>query len=141
MCLLAMKRQEAREQAFLLIYESGFKNEPIDELIDVALESRKIKMNTFSKRLLEGVNRHKNEIDSIIEKNSIGWKKNRISKVAISIMRLAVYEMMYERDIPESVSINEAVEITKKYSTKDESSFVNGVLGSIAKDLEKPSNE
>lgn len=141
MCLLAMKRQEAREQAFLLIFESGFKNEPIDELIDVALESRKIKMNTFSKRLLEGVNRHKNEIDSIIEKNSIGWKKNRISKVAISIMRLAVYEMMYERDIPESVSINEAVEITKKYSTKDESSFVNGVLGSIAKDLEKPSNE
>ena len=139
MCLLAMKRQEAREQAFLLIFESGFKNEPIDELIDVALESRKIKMNTFSKRLLEGVNRHKNEIDSIIEKNSIGWKKNRISKVAISIM--AVYEMMYERDIPESVSINEAVEITKKYSTKDESSFVNGVLGSIAKDLEKPSNE
>ncbi len=136
-----MKRQEAREQAFLLIFESGFKNEPIDELIDVALESRKIKMNTFSKRLLEGVNRHKNEIDSIIEKNSIGWKKNRISKVAISIMRLAVYEMMYERDIPESVSINEAVEITKKYSTKDESSFVNGVLGSIAKDLEKPSNE
>ena len=129
MCLLAMKRQEAREQAFLLIFESGFKNEPIDELIDVALESRKIKMNTFSKRLLEGVNRHKNEIDSIIEKNSIGWKKNRISKVAISIMRLAVYEMMYERDIPESVSINEAVEITKKYSTKDESSFVNGVLG------------
>ena len=141
MCLLAMKRQEDREQAFLLIFESGFKNEPIDELIDVALESRKIKMNTFSKRLLEGVNRHKNEIDSIIEKNSIGWKKNRISKVAISIMRLAVYEMMYERDIPESVSINEAVEITKKYSTKDESSFVNGVLGSIAKDLEKPSNE
>lgn len=141
MCLLAMKRQEAREQAFLLIFESGFKNEPIDELIDVALESRKIKMNTFSKRLLEGVNRHKNEIDSIIEKNSIRWKKNRISKVAISIMRLAVYEMMYERDIPESVSINEAVEITKKYSTKDESSFVNGVLGSIAKDLEKPSNE
>ena len=141
MCLLAMKRQDAREQAFLLIFESGFKNEPIDELIDVALESRKIKMNTFSKRLLEGVNRHKNEIDSIIEKNSIGWKKNRISKVAISIMRLAVYEMMYERDIPESVSINEAVEITKKYSTKDESSFVNGVLGSIAKDLEKPSNE
>lgn len=136
-----MKRQEAREQAFLLIFESGFKNEPIDELIDVALESRKIKMNTFSKRLLEGVNRHKNEIDSIIEKNSIRWKKNRISKVAISIMRLAVYEMMYERDIPESVSINEAVEITKKYSTKDESSFVNGVLGSIAKDLEKPSNE
>lgn len=136
-----MKRQEAREQAFLLIFESGFKNEPIDELIDVALESRKIKMNTFSKRLLEGVNRHQNEIDSIIEKNSIGWKKNRISKVAISIMRLAVYEMMYERDIPESVSINEAVEITKKYSTKDESSFVNGVLGSIAKDLEKPSNE
>lgn len=136
-----MKRQDAREQAFLLIFESGFKNEPIDELIDVALESRKIKMNTFSKRLLEGVNRHKNEIDSIIEKNSIGWKKNRISKVAISIMRLAVYEMMYERDIPESVSINEAVEITKKYSTKDESSFVNGVLGSIAKDLEKPSNE
>lgn len=131
-----MKRHESREQAFLLIFESNFKNETIEQIIENAQMSRSIKISSFARKVFNGVCEHKESIDKVIEDNTIGWKKNRISKVALSVMRLAVYEMLYEDDIPKSVSINEAVELTKKYSTKDEASFINGVLGAAAKEME-----
>lgn len=131
-----MKRHESREQAFLLIFESNFKNETIEQIIENAQISRSIKISSFARKVFNGVCEHKESIDKVIEDNTIGWKKNRISKVALSVMRLAVYEMLYEDDIPKSVSINEAVELTKKYSTKDEASFINGVLGAAAKEME-----
>ena len=131
-----MKRHESREQAFLLIFESNFKNETIEQIIENAQISRSIKISSFARKVFNGVCEHKESIDKGIEDNTIGWKKNRISKVALSVMRLAVYEMLYEDDIPKSVSINEAVELTKKYSTKDEASFINGVLGAAAKKME-----
>lgn len=135
--LMHMGRHEAREQAFLLIFESNFKDETVEELIENAQTAREVEINSFARRVFNGVNEYKENIDKFIEDNIIGWKKNRISKVAISIMRLAIYEMVYESDIPNSVSINEAVELAKKYSTKDESSFINGVLGSVEKQLGK----
>ncbi len=131
-----MKRHESREQAFLLIFESNFKNETIEQIIENAQISRSIKISSFARKVFNGVCEHKESIDKVIEDNTIGWKKNRISKVALSVMRLAVYEMLYEDDIPKSVSINEAVELTKKYSTEDEASFINGVLGAAAKEME-----
>lgn len=131
-----MKRHESREQAFLLIFESNFKNETIEEIIENAQVSRNINISSFARKVFNGVCEHKDSIDKVIEDNIIGWKKNRISKVALSVMRLAIYEMLYEDNIPKSVSINEAVELTKKYSTKDETSFINGVLGSAARKME-----
>ena len=131
-----MKRHESREQAFLLIFESNFKNETIEQIIENAQISRSIKISSFARKVFNGVCENKESIDKFIEDNTIGCKKNRISKVALSVMRLAVYEMLYEDDIPKSVSINEAVELTKKYSTKDEASFINGVLGAAAKKME-----
>ena len=76
------------------------------------------------------------DIDAKITENLRGWKLNRISKVSLSLMRIAVYEMLYMDDIPHSVSINEAVTLAKKYSTQDDSSFINGVLGSVSKTVE-----
>ncbi|MBR4766148.1 MAG: transcription antitermination factor NusB, partial [Clostridia bacterium] len=76
------------------------------------------------------------EIDLNIEKFSIARKMNRISKVSLSVLRIAVCEMLYYEDIPYGVSINEAVEICKKYASEDEYAFVNGVLGSLARSLE-----
>ena len=70
-----------------------------------------------------------------IEKNLNGWNKDRLSRTAISILRLAVFEMMFVDDIPLNVSINEAVELAKKYSTKQESAYINGVLASISKSI------
>ena len=79
------------------------------------------------------------EIDKIIEENLKGWKKNRISKISLAILRIAVFEMLYidNRELPVSVSINEAVELTKSYSTDKDASFVNGVLGAASRTLEK----
>ena len=72
----------------------------------------------------------------MISKNlKAGWKINRISKVSLALLRLAVYEMLYRDDVPVSVSINEAVELSKKYTVKDDTSFINGVLGAVAKSL------
>jgi N utilization substance protein B len=71
---------------------------------------------------------HLKEIDDAINDKSVGWKTSRMGKVDLAILRLAVYEIRYEEDIPEKVSINEAVELAKKYGTDDSSSFINGVL-------------
>ena len=75
------------------------------------------------------------EIDAVIEKYSIGWKISRISKVALAVLRLAVCEMMFIDDVPTGVSINEAVELCKKYAANAEPAFVNGILGTVAKEV------
>lgn len=131
-----MKRQKAREQAFLLIFEQNFKDETLEEIIDLAKVARNIQIYEFAEDLFYGVNEHIEDIDKLIEENIKGWKKDRISKVSLSALRIAVYEMLYREDIPISVSINEAVNLVKTYSVKDEASFVNGILGSISKEIE-----
>ena len=86
----------------------------------------------------KGILEHSEEIDEHISSNlKKGWKISRISRVSYAIMRLAIYEMLYVDDVPTSVSINEAVELAKKYSMPDDSAFVNGVLGSVAKALDE----
>ena len=81
--------------------------------------------------IIEGCSRNMEKIDNIIRRNSKGWKFERISKVDLSILRLALYEILYRDDIPESVSINEAVELAKKYGGEKTGSFINGILGSF----------
>lgn len=76
------------------------------------------------------------EIDPVIEKYSVGWKIARMSKVAVAVLRLAVYEILYT-ETPVGVAINEAVELSKKYASKEDCAFVNGVLGSVAKEEKK----
>ena len=75
------------------------------------------------------------EIEELIEANLKGWKLNRISKIALAAMRISVYEMKYIKSVPVSVSINEAVKMTKEFASDKDGSFVNGVLGSVAKTL------
>ena len=78
---------------------------------------------------------HLAEIDEVLNQASSGWKVSRMSKVDLNILRLAVYEMKYDEDVPVKVAINEAVELAKKFGGDDSSSFVNGILGKIAKEL------
>ena len=75
------------------------------------------------------------EIDEKLNQAAAGWKTKRMGKVELTILRLALYEMLHDDAIPEKVSINEAVELTKQYASDDEYAFVNGVLGAVAKDL------
>jgi len=128
-----MKRHEAREVAFIIIFEKSFQDEtPLDEIIDSAAESEFFEVNRFVTRTVKDVFDNLPKIDETIEQYLVGWSHTRISRVARAILRLGVYEILYS-DVPDGVAINEAVEITKKYSEQKEASYINGVLGSVAR--------
>lgn len=135
--ILSMSRRKLREQAFIFLFESTFGLQSLNEIITNAELVRDEKIDSFTRELFEGTLEKQNLVDEYIEKNSNGWDKNRLSRTALSILRLAIFEMMFVKDIPVSVSINEAVELAKKYSTKQEASYINGVLGSVSKSIEK----
>ena len=130
-----MTRTEARNEAFILVFEKIFSNETIEDIISLATDSRDFEMDNdgYIINAFKGVYENVVELDSIIEKYLTNWTIDRISKVALAVLRLAIYEIKFMDDIPESVSIDEAVELCKKYSTTDDASFVNGLLGSIVR--------
>lgn len=129
-----MTRHESRELAFILIFEKSFQNETtIVELIESAIELELFPQNAFAEKLARQVFENIEEIDRLIDENLVGWSAKRISKASRAILRLSVCELLYSKDLPIGVSINEAVEIAKKYATAEDASYINGVLGSVAK--------
>ena len=131
-----LTRREEREQAFILLFEKSFNEElTVSELYETAIENEIISESEFAKNLALKVTENIEAIDAAIEKNSVKWKMNRISKVALAVMRLAICEILFYDDIPVGVSINEAVELCKKYATQEDASFVNGILSTVAKSI------
>jgi len=129
-----MTRKEARERAFILIFEHEFrKNETLEEIIESAEGYFGDEVGKFTYSLADTAISHEEEIDGLIDKYSVNWKKNRISKVNLAALRLALGEIFYFEETPDSVAINEAVEIVKKYGGDEERAFVNGILGGIVK--------
>lgn len=133
-----MTRKEERELLFLLLFENDFNNYDLNEIMEnkKELDVKEFKITDFVEKMFLGVKDNEVTIDDLISKHSLKWGKNRISKVSINILRLAIYEILFRDDIPKNVSINEAVELAKKYGVASESSFINGILGSVAKDVE-----
>ena len=131
-----MTRHESRQEAFCLLFEKTFTDMDIAEIIQGATETRELSVNDFTLQLAKGTVEHLDEIDALIESKLKNWKLSRISKVSLSILRMAVYELKYLADVPASVAINEAVELAKQYASEDDYSFVNGVLGNVAKELD-----
>lgn len=131
------KRHEERELAFILLFEQMVQKDDIESIISDAKDARDVEVTEYTRMLADGVIEKKDEIDKLIESNLKGWKINRISKVSLVIMRVAVYEMLYVDTKLVKVFINEAVELAKEYAASGDSSFVNGVLGSIARNAEK----
>lgn len=131
-----MKRREAREQAFVLIFERIFNHDTTQQIIDAAGLADDIIVDEFAEKIAMGVEENEEVLNAQIEKNIRGWKMNRLSKVSLALLRLAIYEIMFVEDIPVSVSINEAVDLAKKYGGVDDAPFINGVLGSVVKGLE-----
>lgn len=132
-----MTRRQAREQAFTLIFEKSFHPEiTVEEMISMAVEARYLQTDEFAVLLAKTADEQQPEIDSIIEKNAIGWKKDRISRVSLSLLRLALCEMLFIEEVPTNVSINEAVELAKLYASQEDAAFINGVLGAAARKLE-----
>ena len=131
-----MTRREAREIALELLFEMGFHSEDAPEcVIERAVQMREIQVNEYVKRVFFGVCENLEFIDSLIDKHSHGWKKTRISPVSKAAIRLAIFEMYFCEDIPDTVSINEAIELIKKYDDSETvRPFVNGVLNAVLKE-------
>lgn len=137
------KKREAREQVFAILFEMTFTNDSYKDILDNAVESRLIVADDYTTKILEYYSSHKDEIDEIIKANIKGWTFERLSRVPLSIIRLALCEIRCCKT-PESVAVNEAVELTKKYAAPKEASFVNAVLAAAVRrsdDEKKDSGE
>ncbi len=130
-----MTRKEAREQAFALVFESAFHPEGLDYIIENAVEASEepLEISAFAKDLAARTLENRDLLDGKISECSSHWKTGRMSHVALAILRNAVCEMFFFDDIPDSVSINEAVELAKTYGGDEDPSFVNGILGAVYK--------
>ena len=126
-----MGRRASREIVMKLLYQLELQKEDRQEQIDLVLEQERLSSNDekYIRDMIDGVYSNLDDIDSLIERGLKGWTLDRISKVELSVLRIALYEMKYRDDIPIKVSFNEAIELTKKYSGQDKASFVNGLLG------------
>ncbi|MBR5619268.1 MAG: transcription antitermination factor NusB [Clostridia bacterium] len=125
-----MTRHEAREQAFLLLFDKSFHPDmEVADVIALACEDGIVELDDFARGIVQKVCGAQNEIDAAIEKHLRGWRIGRISRVSQAALRLAVGELMFT-DVPQGAVVNEAVELCKEYATSEDVSFVNGVLRS-----------
>lgn len=127
-----MKRREARETVFIMLFEQDFQQEvSVDELYAQAVEHYEVEgiaEEPYIKAVYYGVNEALPEIDALIKEASVKWDEKRISRISRAILRLAIYEMKYREDIPVNISANEAVELSKKYDEEKAFTFVNGII-------------
>ena len=131
-----MTRKAAREEAFRLLFETEFQEEQDPVMIyGLALHTREFSDNAYVKEVYFGVREHLEEIDALFSRHAKGWKPGRISAVSRSAIRLSIYEMLYREDIPKTVSINEAIELVKKFDEPSARAFVNGVLNGVKDEL------
>jgi N utilization substance protein B len=127
------KRRRARELALQVLFHMEFNSGDANEAFDLvcACFTPPEEIQTFSKQLVLGVWEKKDELDALIGRSSINWRLERMSRVDKNILRLAAFEVIYMKDIPPKVSLDEAVELGKKYGTEDSGAFINGVLDKI----------
>lgn len=134
-----MNRRKSREVLMKLMFEKSINKEPIEVLVQNYKEVNHEETDELDMKFIndeaEGVLEKIETIDLKLEENMKKWKLDRISKVDLTIMRIAAYEIMFASDIPANVSINEAVELSKLYSTDNSPAFINGVLDSLNKSL------
>ncbi|MBU2490852.1 MAG: transcription antitermination factor NusB [Proteobacteria bacterium] len=133
------RRRRAREHALKALFYVEGADRPEDEALDLFIEHfpPEPEIIDFFHQLAEGVLSHREELDSLIRAHSKNWKMSRMSGVDRNILRFSVYELLFCTDIPPRVTINEAVEIGKKYGSDDSGAFINGILDAIRMDLEK----
>lgn len=133
---MKMNRRTAREKAVQSLFQIDVgRTDPSESITNVLEENEQ--PDTFLTELVKGTAEHVTEIDSLIEKQLKHWSMERISKVDRAILRIAVYELEFMEDIPENVTLNEAVELAKRFGGEESRRFVNGILSSIAKERRK----
>lgn len=129
-----MGRRASREIAMKLLYQLEIQKDDKEDQINLVFEENELADNDkqYIRDVIEGVHNNIVYIDKLVAKLSKGWKLNRISKVELSILRLSIFEISFREDIPFSVSVNEAVELAKKYSSEEAGAFINGILGKVS---------
>ncbi len=139
-----MQRSVMREMAFKLLYEIEIQKEVSDTIIDNFVESSGISNEEaieYYKDIVYGIENNKEEIENLISINlKNNWTINRISKINLSLLKIAIYEMLY-KDLPYKIAINEVIELAKKYADDSSPVFINGVLASIVKEKELDKDE
>lgn len=146
-----MTRANARELAVHLIYSQGFTGDEPEQVVSLRLEKEYYKNLSAENEIYEerpsraqmqyidsvvsGVANRTEDLNAVISKFSIGWDVSRISRLARTILQLAIYETLYVEDVPVGVAVSEAVRLAKKYDGDDTGAFVNGILGSFARSL------
>ena len=134
-----MQRTKMRELAFKLMYEIEIQKEISDSLINNFIDSNSITDNEaieYLKDIVYGIESHKEEIEPLISQNlKENWTLSRISKINLSLLKIAIYEMLY-KDLPYKVAINEVIELAKKYADDSSPIFINGILDSVVKQKE-----
>ena len=152
-----MTRANARELDVHLIYGRDFTGEDPQQVVSIRLDKEyysklSAENEVYAERpnraqlayidnVVAGVANRQEELNATIQKFSIGWDVTRISRLARSVMQLAIYEILYVEDVPTGVAVSEAVRLAKKYDGDDTGSFVNGILGSFARSLSAPAAE
>ncbi len=130
-----MSRRELREQIFKMLFRAQFhETEELPEQLALffeELDKKEEEDTAYIQRKFDAIMSQLTEIDRLVNEAAQGWKTSRMGKVDLSIIRLAVYEMKFEEDVPTGVAINEAVELAKAYGTDDSASFVNGILAKL----------
>lgn len=136
-----MNRRKAREYALQMLFQYEFSGDNKEWSAPDGFWSGGAdagEAGEFARRLVRGTLEHLEEIDGAIQRAAEHWDMKRMATVDRNILRFAVYEILYSRDIPAAVTINEALEIAKKYSSLESASFINGLLDKIAKESRKP---
>ncbi len=134
-----MGRKQAREGTMQVLFQMDSMSDYTDEALEVFLTNFEFdEMETlYINDSVSTIKEHLEEIDKHIQDNLEGWSIYRLAKVDLAVLRIAIYEILYRKDIPVEVSINEAIETVKKYSTEDSFKFVNGVLGGFVRNMDK----
>ena len=130
-------RTKSRKRAVDAVFAADIRGKSPLELLEDTLEQNSERQNqdlifAYARQIVEGIVNHKDEIDAYLEAYSQGWSLDRMPTLDRAIMRVATWEIVYNDDVPDSVAVNEAVELAKEYSTDDSPSFINGLLNKIA---------
>ncbi len=131
-----MTRRTARENAFLAAFAASFGNAEPNEIVKLQKEEGEHPVDAFGQKLLDAYFENSAYVNQLIEQHLKGWTLERIPRVSLVVLRLAISEILYSEEKLPSVAINEAVEITKKFGGDDDYQFVNGLLGSVVRDLD-----
>lgn len=136
-----MTRREIRDSAFKLVFEQLLRDDDINELYAIAEDIDEITVNDEVKKIVEGTLEHRGELDNIIASYSRSRELSRIPKLNLAILRIALYESIYDDNTPMNAAISEAIRLSMNYTYQEDTAFINGLLGAFSRDRSKEKAE